>query len=61
MLVSLLIAVIVIGLIYYIITLLPLPQPFKNVAIIILLLICVIWLLGYVGAFPGAYWSHPLR
>lgn len=57
MLIDLLVAVIVMGLIYYIVTILPLPQPFKNVAIIIVLIICVIWLLSFTS-FGGPYFHH---
>lgn len=39
-LVSLLVLVLVFGLLYYLITLLPLPAPFKNVALIILISDC---------------------
>lgn len=49
-LVGLLIAVIVVGLLAYCVTLLPIPQPFKNIAIIILVLIVIVWLLsGFTG------------
>jgi hypothetical protein len=51
-LISLLVLVIVFGLVYYLITLLPLPAPFKNVALIILILIAIILLLGYSGLVP---------
>lgn len=52
-LIYLLILCITFGLIYYIVTLLPLPQPFKNVAIIIVVLIMVLILLGVLlGAVP---------
>ncbi len=45
-LISLLIAIIVMGLMYWLITMLPLPQPFKQIATVILILICIVWLLG---------------
>jgi hypothetical protein len=52
------IIVLVAGLIYWIITLIPLPPPFKNIVLAIFLVICVIWLLGAAfGAFPA---PHPL-
>jgi hypothetical protein len=37
---------IVFGLVYYIVTLLPIPQPFKNVAVIAVLLIFLLVLLA---------------
>ena len=57
MLISLLVAVIVAGLIYYLLTLLPIPQPFKNIVMVLFIIIVIIWLLGFVGAFPGN-WGH---
>lgn len=53
MLISLLIAVIIIGLVFYLLSLLPIPQPWLNIARVILVVIVIIWLLGYVGA---PYW-----
>jgi hypothetical protein len=50
-LIGLLVAVIVGGLIYYLITMLPLPAPFKTIAIVVFILICILWLFGYSGAF----------
>jgi hypothetical protein len=43
---SLLVMVIVLGLIYWLITMLPLPPPFKNIALVIIVVICLIYLLG---------------
>lgn len=54
-LIGLLVFVIILGLLYWCITLLPLPQPFKNIAIVILILICIVFLLnslGVVGSGP---------
>lgn len=48
-LVGLLVFVIVLGLLYYCVTLLPLPQPFKNIAIVIFILIAIVWLLSNFG------------
>ena len=45
-LVSLLVFVIVAGLIWYLIMLLPLPPPFKMVAQVILIIIAILWLVG---------------
>lgn len=53
---SLLVFVIVLGLIYWIITLLPLPDPFKKIALVIVLVVCLLYLLsilfGYMPGFP---------
>jgi hypothetical protein len=57
-LVDLLIIALVAGLIYWLLTLLPIPQPFKNVVMAIFIVICIIWLLGAAfGSFPT---PHPL-
>ena len=45
LLISLLILIIVMGLIYYIVTLLPLPEPFKQIAVVITLVMFIIFLL----------------
>jgi len=43
---SLLLLVIVLGIVYWIVTLLPLPEPFKKIATVLVLLICLVYLLG---------------
>jgi hypothetical protein len=56
LLVQILIFALVFGAIYYIITLLPLPEPFGRIALIVLGLVAVIWLitllLGLLGHGP---------
>jgi hypothetical protein len=60
LLISLLILIIVFGLLYYIVTLLPLPQPFKNIAVILVLLIFVIILLSIaLGGIPMPFYRTP--
>jgi len=53
---SILVMVIVLGLIYWIVTLLPLPEPFKQIAIVLVVVICLLYLLsllfGYAPPFP---------
>jgi ABC-type siderophore export system fused ATPase/permease subunit len=53
---SILVMVIVLGLIYWVVTLLPLPEPFKQIAIVIVVVICLLYLLsllfGFAGPFP---------
>lgn len=53
-LVQLIVLIIVLGLIAWLINYLPLPPPFKVVAMVLTILILVLWLLGAVGlvAFP---------
>ena len=57
-LVNLLIFVVVAAVVYWIFTLLPLPQPFKNIILVILLLILLLWVLsmfGVLGSFGPVY------
>lgn len=54
-LVGLLIAVIVVGLLVYLIRMLPIDEPFKNIAIIVLVIILIIWLLGGLTGFQGIH------
>lgn len=49
MLISILIFCIVLGLLYYLVTLLPLPDPFKTIALVVVILIAIIWLLDSFG------------
>lgn len=46
MLINLLIILLIAGAIYYIFTLLPIPQPFKNIVLVIMGLILIIYLIG---------------
>lgn len=49
-LITLLIALIVFGVIFYIVNnLLPIAQPFKNVALAVVCVILIVWLLSLVG------------
>ncbi len=53
-LISLLIAIIVFGLIFYVVqTLLPLPQPWKNIALVVVCLIAIVVLLQFAGIGTG--------
>lgn len=60
LLIDLIILLIVAGIVYYILTLIPLPEPFKRIvmilAMLILLLVVVSWLLPMSGIYAG----HPL-
>jgi hypothetical protein len=56
LLITLLVACIVCAVVYWIITLLPFPPPFKNIALVICALIFLVWLLGAVGLIPGHHW-----
>jgi heme A synthase len=62
MLISLLVFVIVAGLIWWLLSMLPIPDPFKKVVLVIFIVICIIYLLGFVGYMPGygPGWGHRL-
>ena len=53
---SILVLVIIMGLIYWVISALPIPEPFKNIALVIIVAICLIYLLtmlfGMAAPFP---------
>ena len=54
-LITLLIVCLVLGVIYYIITILPLPAPFRTIALVIIGVIAIIYLISLLfgaGAFP---------
>jgi hypothetical protein len=57
MLFSILVMVIVMGLVYWIVSVLPLPDPFKRIALVIIMVICLLYLLsmifGMAPAFPA--------
>ena len=54
-LIGLLIAVIVVGLLVYLIRMLPIDETFKTGAVIVLVLILIIWLLGGVSGYQGLH------
>lgn len=57
-LVYLVVMLVILGLVYFAVTLLPLPQPFKTAIVIIIILIFVLLLLGALtGAVPMPNWQ----
>ena len=48
-LISLLVLVIVIGLLLYLVQVLPIAQPMKNVAVVIVVVLAIVWLLSGTG------------
>lgn len=52
MLISLLVLLLIVGLVYWAITTIPLPQPIRVIAIVILVIVAVVYLLGYL---PGGH------
>ena len=58
-LIDLLVMIIVIGLLYWLVTLLPLPEPFKTLALVVVIIFCILWILGFTGLWgPGPLWYH---
>jgi hypothetical protein len=55
-LVSLLILCVVVAVIFWLLTMLPIPQPLMNIIKVVIVLVCLIYLLGML---PGIGWSHP--
>ena len=51
MLLSLLVAVLILGLIVWVIQTIPLPEPFRMIALVIVAIVAVLWLVSYL---PGA-------
>ena len=49
--VGILIFIVIVGLIYWLITLLPLPAPFPMIIRVALILLAIIWLASQLGAF----------
>jgi hypothetical protein len=56
LLVSLLIACLIFGLIWWVVTLIPLPPPFANIVRAVIAIILVIWMISLLIPFS----SHPL-
>lgn len=54
-LIGLLIAIIVVGLLVYLIRMLPIEEPFKNIAIVVLVVILIIWLIGGLSGYQGLH------
>jgi hypothetical protein len=59
---SILVMIIIMGVIWWIVTLLPFPEPFKNIALVIIGLIFLLYLLsmlfGMAGPLPVFRGSH---
>jgi hypothetical protein len=52
-LITLVVVLIVIGLVMYLVQMLPIDAKFKQIIQVVLILFCIIWLLGMIGVFPG--------
>lgn len=53
---SLLVLIVILGLIYWVVSVLPIPEPFKQIALVIIVVICLLYLLsmlfGMAAPFP---------
>ncbi len=56
LLISLLILVLVVSVIFWLLSMLPVPQPFLNIIKVVIVLIALIYLLGML---PGVGYAHP--
>ncbi len=56
MLVSLLVAVIILGLLFYMVQVLPLAQPFKSVAYVILVIIAILYMTQFLPSGPHLFY-----
>ena len=53
LLISLLVFALVAGLIYWLLTILPIPEPFRKFVMAVFVVLCIIWLIGtFFGGFP---------
>lgn len=57
-LIGLLIVAMILGLVWYAVTaIVPVPQPFRNIVLVVLVIIMILYLLQFI---PGAPYAHPL-
>lgn len=57
LLISLLVVAVFVSIFFWLLTMLPIPQPFLNIIKVILVLIALVYLLGML---PGLGYAHPL-
>lgn len=58
LLLNLLVLILVLGIIYWVTTIVPLPPPFRIVVNVIMAIIAIVVLLGFVGWVPGWHIGH---
>ncbi len=49
MLIQLILTLAILGVIYYLITLLPIQEPFRTIINVVIIVAVIIWLLGFLG------------
>lgn len=52
MLISIIVTLIVFGLLYYLVTLIPLPSPFPEIIRVVVIIVLVLWLAGLLLGHP---------
>jgi len=50
---SVLVMIIILGLIYWVISILPIPDPFRQIALVIIVVVCLLYLLGMLFGMTG--------
>jgi len=50
---SVLVMIIILGLIYWVISILPIPDPFRQIALVIIVVVCLLYLLGMLFGMAG--------
>lgn len=56
LLINIIIALVILGLLYYLVMLLPIPEPFRTVIRVVVILLLIVWLLSFAGWLPGGVW-----
>ena len=52
-LVNVLVAVVILGLLFWLVSFLPLPEPFGMIAYVVLVIIAVVWLINFLRGSSG--------
>jgi hypothetical protein len=52
-LISIIVVLVVLGLVYWLITLLPIPEPFRTIIFVVIVIAMIFWLLSIVGMTPS--------
>jgi hypothetical protein len=56
LLISLIVLCVVVGVVFWLLTMLPIPQPLMNIIKVCIVLICLLY---FIGMLPNVGWSHP--
>lgn len=58
-LVDFLVAIIIFGLLYWIVGMIPIPDPFKRIAMVVIVVVFCIWLIYFLFGLAGAGFGFP--